>query len=60
MKRSIQELPALRQTRPRLRAAGNMSLPSTPNVAYDQQGMIFAVSADQGQIRLFDSRNYAA
>lgn len=29
-----------------------------PTVAYDQQGLVFAVAMEGGAIKLFDSRSY--
>ncbi|KAJ0819541.1 hypothetical protein HanPSC8_Chr16g0697301 [Helianthus annuus] len=38
---------------------GILHLRGRPTVAYDQQGLVFAVSMEGGAIKLFDSRSYA-
>lgn len=35
-----------------------MHLRGRPTVAYDQQGLVFAVAMEGGAIKLFDSRSY--
>lgn len=35
-----------------------MHLRGRPAVAYDQQGLVFAVAMEGGAIKLFDSRSY--
>lgn len=37
---------------------GILHLRGRPTVAYDQQGLVFAVSMEGGAIKLFDSRSY--
>lgn len=37
---------------------GILSLRGRPTVAYDQQGLVFAVAMEGGAIKLFDSRSY--
>lgn len=37
---------------------GLLYTPGQPCVAFDQQGLIFAVSADSGVIKLYDSSNF--
>ena len=37
---------------------GILRLRGRPTVAYDQQGLVFAVSMEGGAIKLFDSRSY--
>nr|GEX15884.1 hypothetical protein [Tanacetum cinerariifolium] len=38
--------------------SGILRLRGRPTVAYDQQGLVFAVSMEGGAIKLFDSRSY--
>lgn len=37
---------------------GILRLRGRPTVAYDQQGLVFAVAMEGGAIKLFDSRSY--
>lgn len=37
---------------------GILRLRGRPSVAYDQQGLVFAVAMEGGAIKLFDSRSY--
>lgn len=37
---------------------GILRLRGRPAVAYDQQGLVFAVAMEGGAIKLFDSRSY--
>jgi len=37
---------------------GILHLRGRPTVAYDQQGLVFAVAMEGGAIKLFDSRSY--
>lgn len=37
---------------------GILHLRGRPSVAYDQQGLVFAVAMEGGAIKLFDSRSY--
>lgn len=37
---------------------GVLRLRGRPTVAYDQQGLVFAVAMEGGAIKLFDSRSY--
>lgn len=37
---------------------GILKLRGRPSVAYDQQGLVFAVAMEGGAIKLFDSRSY--
>lgn len=37
---------------------GILCLRGKPAVAYDQQGLVFAVAMEGGAIKLFDSRSY--
>lgn len=37
---------------------GILHLRGRPAVAYDQQGLVFAVAMEGGAIKLFDSRSY--
>jgi COMPASS component SWD2 len=37
---------------------GILHVRGRPTVAYDQQGLVFAVAMEGGAIKLFDSRSY--
>lgn len=37
---------------------GILRLRGRPAVAYDQQGLVFAVAMEGGAVKLFDSRSY--
>lgn len=37
---------------------GLLRLRGRPTVAFDQQGLVFAVAMEGGAIKLFDSRSY--
>ena len=40
------------------RFQGTLHLRGRPSVAYDQQGLVFAVAMEGGAVKLFDSRSY--
>jgi hypothetical protein len=35
-----------------------LKAPCVPTVAFDQQGLVFAVGLDKGSIKLYDASNY--
>ncbi len=37
-----------------------LEAPGQPTTAFDEQGLVFAVGAERGVVKLYDARNWAA